>query len=86
MQQIAHGIVAPELQHLLSLEGLCPGFYNAVDPVKWVPGRTIMCKDAERDKRRLLWEHWERRAVEEAGGGKARQGDVRESEAPSVEL
>lgn len=90
MQQIAHGMVAPELQHLLSLEGLCPGFYNAVDPVKWVPGRTIMCKDAERDKRRLLWEHWERRAVEEAGGGKARQGDVspslRESEAPSVEL
>ena len=35
-------------QHLWALEGLSPGFYNAVDPTIAKPDRLMMVKDAEK--------------------------------------
>jgi hypothetical protein len=40
--------------HLWSLEGLTPGFFNSVDPVKVKPSRTAMLREADKTARNLL--------------------------------
>jgi Transcription-silencing protein Clr2 len=40
--------------HLWSLEGLTPGFFNSVDPVKVRPSRVAMLRDADKVARSLL--------------------------------
>ncbi|EGN96813.1 hypothetical protein SERLA73DRAFT_75668 [Serpula lacrymans var. lacrymans S7.3] len=52
--------------HLWALEGLAPGFYNAVDPTRWKPSRLIMLREADKEARGGLYEHWNARAREKA--------------------
>lgn len=53
-----------EASQLWALEGLTPGFYNTMDPVRWRPTRVSMVRDADKEARRGLEEHWRARARE----------------------
>lgn len=48
-----------ETTNLLSLEGLCPGFYNAVDPTRWKASRIAMVKEADRENKAAIWRNWD---------------------------
>ncbi|KAA1470251.1 hypothetical protein DENSPDRAFT_817793 [Dentipellis sp. KUC8613] len=61
-------------QHLLALEGLYPGFFNAVDPVRWKPSRSAMVRDADADGRREMEKMWE--VWRAAGQGGAMEVDA----------
>ncbi|KAI0061011.1 hypothetical protein BV25DRAFT_1827254 [Artomyces pyxidatus] len=50
-----------ENQHLLALEGIFPGFFNAVDATKWKPTRLQMVKDADAERTLRMVEVWEKR-------------------------
>jgi len=49
---------------LWALEGLMPGYYNTMDPVKWRPTRSSMVREADRDARAGLEEHWKNKEQE----------------------
>ncbi|KAH7915297.1 hypothetical protein BJ138DRAFT_1170046 [Hygrophoropsis aurantiaca] len=51
---------------LWALEGLTPGYHNAVDPTKWKPTRLIMIREADKEARTGLKDHWQARASEKA--------------------
>ncbi|KAH7890844.1 hypothetical protein F5I97DRAFT_91417 [Phlebopus sp. FC_14] len=53
-----------ETGQLWALEGLTPGAYNTMDPVRWRPTRVIMVREADKEARRGLEEHWAARARE----------------------
>ncbi|KAL4065830.1 hypothetical protein V8B97DRAFT_1880890 [Scleroderma yunnanense] len=53
-----------EASQLWALEGLTPGFYNTMDPERWRPTRVTMVRDADKEARRGLEEHWRTRARE----------------------
>ncbi|KAG6335840.1 hypothetical protein ID866_3254 [Astraeus odoratus] len=53
-----------EASQLWALEGLSPGFYNTMDPVKWRASRVAMVREADADARQGLQEHWRTRARE----------------------
>ncbi|OJA08512.1 hypothetical protein AZE42_09195 [Rhizopogon vesiculosus] len=49
---------------LWALEGLTPGYYNAMDPTKWRATRTLMVREADREARVGLEKHWENKEKE----------------------
>jgi len=53
-----------EASQLWALEGLTPGFYNTMDPVRWRRNRVTMVRDADEEARQGLEEHWRARARE----------------------
>ncbi|THH16972.1 hypothetical protein EW146_g3760 [Bondarzewia mesenterica] len=53
---------------LLSLEGLNPGYFNAVDPGRWKESRKAMVTEADKEKRADLWEIWMARLREKDAG------------------
>ncbi|KIJ65564.1 hypothetical protein HYDPIDRAFT_60372, partial [Hydnomerulius pinastri MD-312] len=53
-----------ETSQLWALEGLSPGFYNTMDPVRWRPTRVVMVREADKEARQGLDEHWRARARE----------------------
>lgn len=58
-----------EASQLWALEGLTPGFYNTMDPVRWRPSRATMLREAEKEARHGLQQHWLARAKEEEDSG-----------------
>ncbi|KIJ20881.1 hypothetical protein PAXINDRAFT_106682 [Paxillus involutus ATCC 200175] len=60
---IATGEVV-ETSQLWALEGLAPGYYNTMDPVRWRPSRVAMVREADKEARQGLEEHWRARARE----------------------
>ncbi|KAF9224013.1 hypothetical protein BS17DRAFT_704003 [Gyrodon lividus] len=60
---IAGGEVV-ETSQLWALEGLAPGYYNTMDPVRWRPSRVVMVREADKEARQGLEEHWRARARE----------------------
>ncbi|KAI6041303.1 hypothetical protein EDC04DRAFT_2670256 [Pisolithus marmoratus] len=53
-----------EASQLWALEGLTPGFNNTMDPVRWRPTRVGMVREADKEARQGLEEHWRARARE----------------------
>ena len=53
-----------ETSQLWALEGLAPGYYNTMDPVRWRACRVTMIREADKEARRGLEEHWCARARE----------------------
>lgn len=53
-----------ETSQLWALEGLAPGYYNTMDPVRWRPCRVTMVREADKEARQGLEEHWRARARE----------------------
>ncbi|EPQ56326.1 hypothetical protein GLOTRDRAFT_138088 [Gloeophyllum trabeum ATCC 11539] len=55
------------LTELTSLEGVTPGYYNAVEATKWKPNRITMFKEADEEGRTDTWNTWQakRRLLEE---------------------
>ncbi|KAF9240636.1 hypothetical protein BU15DRAFT_87549 [Melanogaster broomeanus] len=53
-----------ETGQLWALEGLAPGYYNTMDPIRWRPSRVVMVREADKEARRGLEEHWQARARE----------------------
>lgn len=53
-----------ETSQLWALEGLAPGYYNTMDPVRWRACRVMMVNEADREARQGLEEHWRARARE----------------------
>ncbi|KAI6113028.1 hypothetical protein F5141DRAFT_1111093 [Pisolithus sp. B1] len=53
-----------EASQLWALEGLAPGFNNTMDPVRWRPTRVGMIREADKEARQGLEEHWRARARE----------------------
>ncbi|KAG9313068.1 hypothetical protein JVU11DRAFT_6508 [Chiua virens] len=53
-----------ETSQLWALEGLAPGYYNTMDPVRWRANRAFMIREADKDARQGLEEHWHSRAKE----------------------
>jgi hypothetical protein len=49
---------------LWALEGLTPGYFNAMDPTRWKALRTTMVREADREARAGLEEHWENKEKE----------------------
>jgi len=49
---------------LWALEGLTPGYFNAMDPMRWKALRTTMVREADREARAGLEEHWENKEKE----------------------
>ncbi|KAH7921303.1 hypothetical protein BV22DRAFT_1122235 [Leucogyrophana mollusca] len=63
---------------LWALEGLTPGYHNTVDPTKWRRTRLAMMRDADKDARTGLTEHWQARAREKAAQIAIEQGHLQE--------
>ncbi|ETW79045.1 hypothetical protein HETIRDRAFT_478374 [Heterobasidion irregulare TC 32-1] len=59
LQRNAREQYSEETTNLLSLEGLCPGFYNAVDPTRWKASRIAMVKEADRENKAAIWRNWD---------------------------
>ncbi|KAF8141520.1 hypothetical protein EV363DRAFT_1204315 [Boletus edulis] len=53
-----------ETSQLWALEGLAPGYYNTMDPVRWRACRVTMVREADKEARQGLEEHWRARARE----------------------
>jgi len=53
-----------ETSQLWALEGLAPGYYNTMDPVRWRADRVTMVRGADKEARQGLEEHWRARAKE----------------------
>lgn len=53
-----------ETSRLWALEGLAPGYYNTMDPVRWRACRVTMVREADKEARQGLEEHWRARARE----------------------
>lgn len=53
-----------ETSQLWALEGLAPGYYNTMDPVRWRASRVMMVREADQEARQGLEEHWRARAKE----------------------
>lgn len=53
-----------ETSLLWALEGLAPGYYNTMDPVRWRACRVTMVREADKEARQGLEEHWRARAKE----------------------
>ncbi|KAI5999311.1 hypothetical protein F5J12DRAFT_847501 [Pisolithus orientalis] len=53
-----------EASQLWALEGLTPGFNNTMDPVRWRSTRVAMIREADKEARQGLEEHWRARARE----------------------
>ncbi|KAG8221018.1 hypothetical protein J3R82DRAFT_2527 [Butyriboletus roseoflavus] len=53
-----------ETSQLWALEGLAPGYYNTMDPVRWRASRVIMVREADKEARQGLEEHWRARIRE----------------------
>lgn len=53
-----------ETSQLWALEGLAPGYYNTMDPVRWRANRVTMVREADKEARQGLEEHWRARAKE----------------------
>jgi len=53
-----------ETSQLWALEGLAPGYYNTMDPIRWRPCRIMMVREADREAREGLEDHWRARAKE----------------------
>jgi hypothetical protein len=71
-------------QHLWALEGLAPGFYNSVDPIKAKPDRMAMVKDAERKAIEELRHYREAELAQEKG--QEEQGDQPVSEMDEMDV
>ena len=53
-----------ETSQLWALEGLAPGYYNTMDPVRWRASRVMMVREADKEARQGLEVHWRARAKE----------------------
>lgn len=53
-----------ETSQLWALEGLAPGYYNTMDPVRWRACRVAMVREADKEARQGLEEHWRARVRE----------------------
>lgn len=53
-----------ETSQLWALEGLAPGYFNTMDPVRWRTNRVTMVREADKEARQGLEEHWRARARE----------------------
>ncbi|KAH0836747.1 hypothetical protein J3R83DRAFT_8483 [Lanmaoa asiatica] len=53
-----------ETGQLWALEGLAPGYYNTMDPVRWRACRVTMVREADKEARQGLEEHWRARVRE----------------------
>lgn len=53
-----------ETSQLWALEGLAPGYYNTMDPVRWRACRVTMVREADKEAREGLEVHWRARAKE----------------------
>ena len=53
-----------ETSQLWALEGLAPGYYNTMDPVRWRACRVTMVREADKEAHEGLEVHWRARAKE----------------------
>lgn len=59
-RHVERALASGEMQ-LWALEGLTPGYYNAMDPTRWKATRSLMVREADREARAGLEAHWENR-------------------------